>query len=119
MPHDQDGNFVWNTSPICQEFIENNKKSFKGKSTDAWKTKPQDFKDLFSYYVYQIVQIIDKNGFKPAGWEEPWTTVINGYNKVVREKTEFLPEPKPIYAFNWNLDLASHQKDWSYQLPNG
>ena len=113
---------MWNTSPVCKEFIENNKKTYRGKSTDAWKTKPQDFKDLFSYYVYQIVKIVDKYGFKAAGWEEPWTKTImvdDEERKVVREKTEFLDEPKPIYAFNWNLDLASDQKDWSYQLPNG
>ena len=119
VPHDAEGNFVWNTSPICQQFIEDNNKNYKGDAKDAWKSMPLDYKDLFAYYSYRITQIVDENGFKVAGWEEPWTMVTDGGEKVVRPKTDFLPEGKDIFAFNWNLDLASNAKDWTYQLPNG
>jgi len=120
VPHDADGNFVWSTSPLCTTFIENNNKIYKGDKDVAWKTDPLDAKDLFAYYSYRLVQIVDEAGFKVAGWEEPWTMVTAKGDKVVRPKSEFLADTnKDIYAFNWNLDLASGAKDWTYQLPNG
>jgi len=115
VPHRGD-EVIWETSPICQQFIKTN--SEKPENENAWKEAPVKFSQLFHYFAYRYVQILDSHGFAPASWEEPWTSVINGV-KSVRPKEQFLPDPnKPIYAFNWNIFWDTDDPDWSYLLPN-
>ena len=91
-----------------------------GRNPDAWKTAPTDFDQLFSYFTYRFVQLLDGAGFSPAGWEEPWTMTDYSQNppkKTVRPSEDFLPG-KPIYAFNWNIFWESPTPDWTYLLAN-
>ena len=117
VPHRGD-EVIWETSPICQDFINKNVENGNEANGNAWKEAPVKYSQLFHYFVYRYVQILDKHGFAPASWEEPWTSTENGI-KQVRPKEDFLPDPnKPIYAFNWNIFWDSNDPDWSYLLPN-
>lgn len=70
MGGDEVAHGVFEQMSSCQKLIEENKEI----DGATWQNyQPTNFDDLQAYFTKKYVNLLVRNGFSPAAWEEPWT----------------------------------------------
>ncbi len=95
---------AWQKSPICQEFLAQNK--------DSISTIPK----LYSYNLRRLKHLFDRRGITMAGWEDILLDHSNksqGETKIAEETLNYEAIP-----FVWNTSWGEGREDMIYKMAN-
>ena len=94
---------VWQNSPICNEFLSNNK-SIK------------NLNDLYTLSLSKLNSIIEKYGAKMAGWDDIILQLSEKNQSETKIKKEMLKLNPRVYV--WNNTWGGGREDMIYKITN-